>query len=113
MVFLQLKGEYKVVKTLRGLSGFGWDEGDQMVTAPLAVWDSYVKVVSRALQCNVSDIDSCIYSLMRRLGSSSKSRSPSMRKLRSCVMLSLRRGLGHSGVLWAQMRGWVSGMHMG
>jgi len=41
---LQLKGEYKVVKTLRGLSGFGWDEGNQMVTAPMAVWAAYVKV---------------------------------------------------------------------
>src|SRR5882724_7877177 len=35
---LQLKGEYKVVKTLLSLSGFGWDEGDQMVTAPMSVW---------------------------------------------------------------------------
>ena len=35
--YLQLKSDYKLVKTLRGLSGFGWDEGDQMVTAPLAV----------------------------------------------------------------------------
>jgi len=36
--YLQLKSDYKLVKTLRGLSGFGWDEGDHMVTAPLAIW---------------------------------------------------------------------------
>ena len=49
IVSLQLKGEYKQVKTLHVLSGFGWDKGDQMVMAPLAVWDPYVKVWSLAL----------------------------------------------------------------
>jgi len=44
MVSLQLKGEYKQVKTLHSLSGFGWHQGDQMVMAPLAIWDPYVKV---------------------------------------------------------------------
>ena len=37
-----LKGEYKAVMTLRGHSSLGWDEGDQMVMSPLAIWDSYV-----------------------------------------------------------------------
>ena len=41
---LQLKAEYKTVRTLRGLSGFGWDKGEQMVTAPLQVWDNYLQV---------------------------------------------------------------------
>ena len=50
IVSLQLKGEYKQVKTLRALSGFGWDEGDQMVTAPMSVWDPYVKVLSLVRQ---------------------------------------------------------------
>jgi len=42
--YLQLKSEYKLVKTLRGLSGFGWDEGNQMVTVPLSVWEKYIAV---------------------------------------------------------------------
>ncbi|KAF8581616.1 hypothetical protein K439DRAFT_1618908 [Ramaria rubella] len=40
--YQQLKGEYKIVRMLRGLSGFGWDEGKQCVTAPLEVWDKYL-----------------------------------------------------------------------
>ncbi|KAF8578946.1 hypothetical protein K439DRAFT_1280245, partial [Ramaria rubella] len=40
--FAQFKGEYKVVIILRGLSGFGWDEGMQCVTAPLEVWNKYL-----------------------------------------------------------------------
>ncbi|KAF8581693.1 hypothetical protein K439DRAFT_1618825 [Ramaria rubella] len=35
----RLKGEYKIVRILQGLSGFGWDEGKQCVTVPLEVWD--------------------------------------------------------------------------
>jgi len=50
IVSLQLKGEYEQVKTLHALLGFGWDEGDQMVSAPMAVWDPYVKVPSLELQ---------------------------------------------------------------
>ena len=50
IVSLQLKGEYKQVKTWHVFSGFGWDEGDQMVTAPMAVWDPYVKIPSFMLQ---------------------------------------------------------------
>ena len=42
--YLLLKSEYKLVKTLRGLSSFGWDEGNQMVTAPLSVWQKYIAV---------------------------------------------------------------------
>src|SRR5882724_6901422 len=42
---LQLKAEYKTVRTLCGLSGFGWDEGLQMMTAPLQVWESYIQVM--------------------------------------------------------------------
>jgi len=37
---LQLKAEYKVVQILNRLSGFGWEEGEQMVTAPLQVWET-------------------------------------------------------------------------
>ena len=29
---VQFKVDYKIVKSLQGLSGFGWDEGEQMVT---------------------------------------------------------------------------------
>ncbi|KAF8576535.1 hypothetical protein K439DRAFT_1622777 [Ramaria rubella] len=39
--FAQLKGEYKIVRILRRLSGFGWDERKQCVTAPLEVWDKW------------------------------------------------------------------------
>ena len=50
---VQLKADYKIVKTLRGLSGFGWDKGQQMVTAPAAVWENYVQV---CLCCSERDI---------------------------------------------------------
>lgn len=33
-----------MVKTLREQSGFGWDEGRQIVTAPDDVWDKYITV---------------------------------------------------------------------
>ena len=53
LTVVQLKADYKIVKTLRGLSGFGWDEGQQMVTAPPAVWENYVQV---CLCCSEKDI---------------------------------------------------------
>ncbi|KAF8510270.1 Myb/SANT-like DNA-binding domain-containing protein [Gautieria morchelliformis] len=42
--FHRLKKQYKIVKALRLQSGFGWDEGRQMVTAPEEVWEVYIKV---------------------------------------------------------------------
>ncbi|KAF8591198.1 hypothetical protein K439DRAFT_1327826 [Ramaria rubella] len=47
--YQQLKGEYKIVKVLQELSGFGWDEGTQCVTAPLEVWEKYLAVSSTLL----------------------------------------------------------------
>ncbi|KAF8239514.1 hypothetical protein L208DRAFT_1074665, partial [Tricholoma matsutake] len=38
------KEEYKIVKTLWSLSGFGWDDLKKMVTTEPQVWDSYLKV---------------------------------------------------------------------
>jgi Myb/SANT-like DNA-binding domain len=40
----QFKEEYKIVKTLWSLSGFGWDDSKKMVTAEPQVWDAYLKV---------------------------------------------------------------------
>jgi hypothetical protein len=42
--FFQLKGEYKTVKALRQMSGFGWNEGKQCVTAAADVWNAYIAV---------------------------------------------------------------------
>jgi hypothetical protein len=42
---------------LRKNSGFGWDEERQLVTAPNAVWDTYLKVsilVARRLYLHIS-----------------------------------------------------------
>ncbi|RWR73164.1 Myb/SANT-like domain-containing protein [Cinnamomum micranthum f. kanehirae] len=39
-----LKTRYKQIKTLIGLSGFGWDDKEKKVTAEDQVWDDYVKV---------------------------------------------------------------------
>ncbi|KAF8233318.1 hypothetical protein L208DRAFT_1166817, partial [Tricholoma matsutake] len=38
-----LKGHFIVVKELRGLSGWGWDEDTHMVTAPDGVWEAYIE----------------------------------------------------------------------
>ncbi|KAI9452920.1 Myb/SANT-like DNA-binding domain-containing protein [Lactarius psammicola] len=40
----RLKQEFDIVKKLRGLSGFGWDDAQQMVTASDEVWEDYLKV---------------------------------------------------------------------
>ncbi|KAF8479944.1 hypothetical protein JB92DRAFT_3133324 [Gautieria morchelliformis] len=37
-----LKTHYKIVKTLREQSGFGWNEGKKLVTASKEVWDVYI-----------------------------------------------------------------------
>ena len=42
--YIKLKSEYNEVKKLRALSGFGWDSERQIVTAPVDVWNEYVKV---------------------------------------------------------------------
>ncbi|KAE9390708.1 hypothetical protein BT96DRAFT_775954, partial [Gymnopus androsaceus JB14] len=38
-----MKAEFKIVATLRSLSGFGWDDVRKMVTATDEVWDSYLE----------------------------------------------------------------------
>ncbi|KAJ7059779.1 hypothetical protein C8F01DRAFT_1145629 [Mycena amicta] len=38
-----LKKEFNQVRTLRGLSGFGWDDGLKMVTAADDMWDRYIE----------------------------------------------------------------------
>ncbi|KAF8256442.1 Myb/SANT-like DNA-binding domain-containing protein [Lactarius quietus] len=40
----RLKQEFDTVKKLRGLSGFGWDDIEQKVTASDDVWEDYLKV---------------------------------------------------------------------
>ncbi|KAI0042775.1 hypothetical protein FA95DRAFT_1454180, partial [Auriscalpium vulgare] len=40
--FGTLKTNYITVKTLRDLSGFGWDSVNCIVTAPDSVWDTYI-----------------------------------------------------------------------
>ena len=42
--FLQLKEDYKVVKELVNMSGFGWDEGKGVVTAEEHVWAALIQV---------------------------------------------------------------------
>ena len=59
----QLKQEYEVIKELRGLSGFGWDETKKLVTATAEVWDAYL-AVSVASMLYVPWDDMC-YSLGR------------------------------------------------
>jgi Myb/SANT-like DNA-binding domain len=41
---IQLKKEYKEVKQIRELSGFGWDADKHVVTAADDVWDAYIEV---------------------------------------------------------------------
>ena len=41
---LQLKQEFDIVKELRGLSGFGWDDERKVVTASADVWEAYLEV---------------------------------------------------------------------
>jgi hypothetical protein len=40
----QLKGEYRIVRELRELSGWGWDDVKKMVVASDSVWDAYLEV---------------------------------------------------------------------
>jgi Myb/SANT-like DNA-binding protein len=40
----RLKSDYKAVKFLRDLSGFGWDEAHSLVTAEPEVWAELAKV---------------------------------------------------------------------
>jgi len=42
--FQRLKREYKEVKFLRDLSGFGWDESADTVQAEEQVWDGILRV---------------------------------------------------------------------
>jgi hypothetical protein len=44
IICCQLKEHFLVVQTLRGLSGFGWDDVKHMVTALDDVWDQYLAV---------------------------------------------------------------------
>ena len=41
---MQLKQEFEIVKELRGLSGFGWDDIKKIVTATDEVWEAYLAV---------------------------------------------------------------------
>ncbi|KAF8194055.1 hypothetical protein K438DRAFT_1469004, partial [Mycena galopus ATCC 62051] len=40
--YTNLKGAFNAVRKLRGLSGFGWDDGLKMVTASDEVWELYL-----------------------------------------------------------------------
>lgn len=40
----QLKKQFKVVKSLVEMSGFGWDEDKKMVSAPSEVWEPLINV---------------------------------------------------------------------
>ncbi|KAJ7450558.1 Myb/SANT-like DNA-binding domain-containing protein [Mycena latifolia] len=42
----RLKGQYKIVKGIRSLSGFGWNATTKCVTATDEVWDAYLSVTS-------------------------------------------------------------------
>jgi hypothetical protein len=39
-----MKADFAIVKTLYNLSGFGWDDGMQTITAQDHVWDAYILV---------------------------------------------------------------------
>jgi hypothetical protein len=41
---IQLKKEYKEVKQIGELNGFGWDADKHVVTAADDVWDVYIEV---------------------------------------------------------------------
>jgi len=41
---LQLKKDFKDFKFLKDNSGFGWDDGKQIPTAPEAVWEDVIAV---------------------------------------------------------------------
>ncbi|KIJ31116.1 hypothetical protein M422DRAFT_53500 [Sphaerobolus stellatus SS14] len=43
-----MKGEYRIVFTLRQQSGFGWNEVKQLVVASKYVWDKYIKTHPKA-----------------------------------------------------------------
>ena len=53
-MYVQMKGDYKIVKALRELSGFGWDEVKKLVTASDSVWDDYLAVSIYFSSCKVS-----------------------------------------------------------
>lgn len=40
----KIKADYKIVKFIRELSGFGWDEEKHLATAEQDVWESFQKV---------------------------------------------------------------------
>lgn len=47
--FAQLKKDYLIVKKLRGLSGWGWDDARKMVIAEATEWERYLAVPVRRL----------------------------------------------------------------
>jgi hypothetical protein len=44
LISIQLKKEYKEVKQIQELSGFGWDADKHVVTAADDVWYAYIEV---------------------------------------------------------------------
>ncbi|KAF7358753.1 MYB transcription factor 08 [Mycena sanguinolenta] len=44
----EFKKAFLEVKKLRGLSGFGWDDGRKMVTASDEIWDAYIAAHEKA-----------------------------------------------------------------
>jgi hypothetical protein len=84
----QLKGEYKIVKAMRDLSGFGWDKGQQRVTAPLEVWDKYLEV--RLVSANAGAI------FLNGPSSTSKPKSVLLRKRHSPCSIMFQNSAGMS-----------------
>jgi hypothetical protein len=76
----QFKKEYKIVKTLQSLSGFGWDDLKKMVTAEPQVWDSYLKVSVYYTVLNINRTD-MVSRVIKRLSCSVKSLFHSMTRL--------------------------------
>ena len=61
--YASLKKKYKIFTRLRDQSGFGWDELTKCITAPVEVWEAYIREHPLALQFrnatlpNLEDLD--------------------------------------------------------
>ena len=59
-----LKHHYNHIKTLMGLSGFGWDDVTKKVTASDQVWDDYITVSNyKYINIILNIVDSIIVTL--------------------------------------------------